>query len=81
MKKKNLEIMEINLTKEEIDKLEETLDLLGNYGFAHIKLNDKSLIFQCDKLVTNYEEFESFLVKSGLNPEEIRNHMKEINKK
>lgn len=81
MKEKESEIVDIDLTKKEIDKLEETIASLRDYGFAHIELDNKLLIFQCDELVENYEEFESFLLKSGLSPEEVRKHMEDINKK
>ncbi len=52
---KETEVIEIKITKEEIDKLEGTLNSLRNYGYAHVDIENKQLIFSCDSLIKNKE--------------------------
>ena len=75
------EIIEIEFRKKDIDKFEDTLKNLVNYGFSTIKIDNKIIILSCEELIKNYEDFEHSLLKSGLSPEEVSKHIKELNKK
>ena len=75
------EIIEIEFRKKDIDKFEDTLKNLRNYGFSTIKIDNKIIILSCEELIKNYEDFEHSLLKSGLSPEEVSKHIKELNKK
>lgn len=79
-KKQSKEIIELELKKQDIEKLEDGLNSLRDYGFSTVDLGDKLLIFFCDELIDNYENFERFLLKSGLSPDEVSKHIKELNK-
>lgn len=81
--KSNLEFIELDLNKNDLDKLSNCLesDNLRDYGYGHIELSDgKLLIIECKELIKNREEYENSLRKLGLKAEEIMSHFKEINK-
>jgi len=68
----------INLKKEEIDKLEETLDSLREYGFAHVEVGGELLTFSCDQLIKNREDYQKHLKDLGLKDEEIAKFLDKI---
>jgi len=74
-------IAKIVETLTEIKTQEDTLKNLRNYGFSTIKIDNKIIILSCEELIKNYEDFEHSLLKSGLSPEEVSKHIKELNKK
>ena len=58
---------EIDLTREEVDKLEESIESLRNYGGVHFKFNKGEITFNCDefaKLRRNYNKDINKLIKN-----------------
>jgi len=55
--------IEIKLTKEEIDKLEEAIENLKEWGYSHVEVGEEYLIFHCKELVKNREDYEKDLKK------------------
>ncbi len=75
------EDIELNLSKEDLDKLSEFLnsDSFRNYGFGHITFVNGDMIFiTCEELIKNREEYEKHLIESGLKSEEVIKHMQKI---
>lgn len=74
------EFIELNLKKKDIDKVEDALKSVRNYGFGHAELRDFDVLISCDELVKNFTKYETFLLNSGMSPEEIKKHIEEVNK-
>ena len=55
--------VEIKLKKEEIADLEETIESLRKFGYAHIQIGKEYLVFHCPELVKNREKYEEDLKK------------------
>ena len=54
-----MEFKEINLTKKDVNKIEELLDVLREWGYAHTELDSgEEIIFSCKELVKDKKDYE-----------------------
>ena len=77
-KKLKNNIIELNLSKKDLDVLSEYLDSdnFRDFGFGHMELDDgASLIISCNELAKNRQDFAKFLQKQGLGQVEINKIM------
>ncbi len=74
------EFIELDLTKEDVDKMEDLINSLRNLGYAHTDLSSgKELVLSCKDFVKNREDYINNLKKLGLSELELKEHIDKIN--
>jgi len=76
-----MEFIELDLTKEDVDKMEDLLQSLREFGYAHTDLNSGSeLVLSCKEFVKNRKKYIENLKNLGLDEVELNKHIEKVNK-
>ena len=76
-----MEFIELDLTKEDVDKVEDLLQSLREIGYAHIELNSgNELVLSCKEFVRNRKEYIKNLKNLGLDEIKLNKHIEKVNK-
>jgi len=76
-----MEFIELDLTKEDVDKVEDLLQSLREFGYANTELSSgNELVLSCKELVRNREKYIKNLKKLGLDEVELNHHIDEVDK-
>lgn len=75
-----MEFIELDLTKDDVDKIEDLLQALREFGYAHAELNSGSeLVLSCKEFVKNRDEYIKNLKNLGLDKIELNKHIERVN--